>query len=116
MESLSRTLSEKQEQIRSGGETDKVGVQHKAGKLTAWERIELLTDPGSFMELDEIVQHRSSYFGLDRQFIPRDGVITGLATDPRPACRPLQPGLHRRRRLPRARCTRPRSPRSWTWP
>ncbi len=80
MDNLLRTLSDKQEQIRSGGGTDKVGMQHKAGKLTAWERIDLLTDPGSFMELDEFVQSRCNDFGLDRQVIPRDGVITGLAT------------------------------------
>lgn len=51
--------------------------QHEAGKLTARERIELLLDDGSFEEFDQLVQHRSRDFGLDRQKYPGDGVVTG---------------------------------------
>ncbi len=80
MEALLRQLREKQAESQAGGGPDKVDSQRRAGKLTAWERIDLLADPGSFMELDEFVQTRSQAFGLGEQFIPRDGVITGLAT------------------------------------
>lgn len=51
--------------------------QHSKGKLTARERIELLVDPGTFQEYDMFVKTRSSYFGLDKKFIPCDGVVTG---------------------------------------
>ena len=51
--------------------------QHKKGKLTARERLDLLLDEGSFVELDRFVTHRSTDFGLDRQIIPGDGVVTG---------------------------------------
>jgi acetyl-CoA carboxylase carboxyltransferase component len=80
MESLLKVLAEKQAKIGSGGGADKIDKQHQQGKLTAWERIELLTDPGSFMEFDEFVKTRGTYFGIDQQFIPKDGVITGVAT------------------------------------
>ncbi len=51
--------------------------QHKKGKLTARERLDLLLDEGSFVELDRFVTHRSSDFGLDQQVFPGDGVVTG---------------------------------------
>ena len=51
--------------------------QHKKGKLTARERLDLLLDPGSFVELDRFVTHRSTAFGLDQQVYPGDGVVTG---------------------------------------
>ncbi|KMO25693.1 acyl-CoA carboxylase subunit beta, partial [Methylobacterium aquaticum] len=54
--------------------------QHKRGKLTARERIELLLDSGSFEEFDMFVQHRSNDFGMEKQKIPGDGVITGWGT------------------------------------
>jgi propionyl-CoA carboxylase beta chain len=62
---------------RKGGGDERIGKQHAAGKLTARERIEALLDPGSFQELDALVVHRSSDFGMDRQRIPGDGVVTG---------------------------------------
>ncbi len=62
---------------RLGGGADKIDAQHKKGKLTARERIELLCDPNSFEEFDMFVTHRSSDFGLDKQRILGDGVITG---------------------------------------
>ncbi|WP_280950229.1 carboxyl transferase domain-containing protein, partial [Methylobacterium aquaticum] len=61
---------------RGGGET-RVAAQHAKGKLTARERIELLLDSGSFEEFDMFVQHRSNDFGMEKQKIPGDGVITG---------------------------------------
>ena len=54
--------------------------QHKAGKLSARERVELLLDPGSFEETDKFVTHRATDFDLDKQRIPGDGFITGYGT------------------------------------
>jgi len=54
--------------------------QHERGKLTARERIEHLLDPGSFMELDALVQHRSTFFGMERRRPYGDGVVTGYGT------------------------------------
>jgi propionyl-CoA carboxylase beta chain len=54
-----------------------VAQQHKKGKLTARERLDLLLDEGSFVELDRFVTHRSTDFGLDQQVVPGDGVVTG---------------------------------------
>ncbi len=61
---------------RGGGE-ERIAKQHEAGKLTARERIELLLDPGSFVELDKFKTHRCSDFGMEKQKIPGDGVVTG---------------------------------------
>ena len=56
---------------------ERVKRQHDAGKLTARERIDLLFDPGTFEEIDALVTHRCRDFGLDRQIIPGDGVVSG---------------------------------------
>ncbi len=60
-----------------GGGERRIEQQHKKGKLTARERLDLLLDPGSFNELDMFVTHRSTDFGLESQRIPGDGVVTG---------------------------------------
>ena len=60
-----------------GGGPARIERQHAMGKLTARERLELLLDPGSFVELDALVTHRSSDFGLGEQRILGDGVVTG---------------------------------------
>ncbi len=60
-----------------GGGEERVARQHEAGKLTARERIELFLDPGSFIEVDKFKTHRSADFGMERQKIPGDGVVTG---------------------------------------
>ena len=62
---------------RTGGGEERVKKQHDAGKLTARERIETLLDPGSFEELDALVVHRCTDFGMESQRIPGDGVVTG---------------------------------------
>ena len=54
--------------------------QHAKGKLTARERIELLVDPGTFVELDEYVRHRTTAFGMDRSRPYGDAVVTGVGT------------------------------------
>ena len=61
----------------AGGGPERVKKQHDAGKLTARERIELLLDPGSFVETDRLVVHRCTDFGMEKQKIPGDGVVTG---------------------------------------
>jgi propionyl-CoA carboxylase beta chain len=68
------------EAAREGGGPERVERQHAAGKLTARERVELLLDPGSFVELDELVVHRCRDFGMDEKRIPGDGVVTGYGT------------------------------------
>src|SRR5688500_10592497 len=62
--------------LEAGGAA-RVQKQHEAGKLTARERIEVLLDPGSFVELDRLVVHRCADFGMEQQKIPGDGVVTG---------------------------------------
>jgi propionyl-CoA carboxylase beta chain len=62
---------------RKGGGEARIEKQHAAGKLTARERIDALLDPGSFQEFDALVVHRNQDFGMDKQRIPGDGVITG---------------------------------------
>ncbi len=66
-----------QEQALHGGGEGRIRQQHEKGKLTARERLEILLDPGSFQELDKLVQHRSRDFGLDKQKFLGDGVVTG---------------------------------------
>jgi propionyl-CoA carboxylase beta chain len=60
-----------------GGGDERVRRQHKAGKKTARERLDLLLDPGSFVELDQFVVHQSHDFGMEEQRILGDGVVTG---------------------------------------
>ncbi len=68
------------EQSLLGGGQERIDRQHERGKLTARERLELLLDPGSFVELDAFVLHRAEEFGLDEQRILGDGVVTGHGT------------------------------------
>lgn len=70
-------LRQLQAEAQLGGGPRRIEAQHKKGKLTARERIDLLLDPGSFNELDMFVTHRASDFGLDEQKILGDGVVTG---------------------------------------
>ncbi len=63
-----------------GGGEDRIRKQHEAGKLTARERVELLLDAGSFVEVDALVTHRCTDFGMQKQKIPGDGVICGYGT------------------------------------
>ncbi|MEU2876734.1 carboxyl transferase domain-containing protein, partial [Streptomyces sp. NPDC007070] len=73
-----------QEATHAGSERA-VEKQHAKGKLTARERIELLLDEDSFVELDEFARHRSTHFGLDANRPYGDGVVTGYGTvDGRP--------------------------------
>lgn len=60
-----------------GGGKDRIEKQHKAGRLTARERINILLDPNSFVEMDKFVTHRSTNFGMDKNKFPGDGVVSG---------------------------------------
>ncbi|GLI03818.1 acyl-CoA carboxylase subunit beta [Phytohabitans aurantiacus] len=69
------------------GSARAVEKQHARGKKTARERVEMLLDPGSFMEMDELARHRSTNFGLDKTRPYGDGVVTGYGTvDGRQVC------------------------------
>jgi propionyl-CoA carboxylase beta chain len=63
-----------------GGGKERIDAQHKRGKYTARERIDLLLDPGSFHETDMFVVHRVTDFDMDKKRIPGDGVVTGYGT------------------------------------
>ena len=67
-------------QSHLGGGSERIEAQHKKGRLTARERIDLLLDKGSFREIDPFVVHRTHDFGLDKQKYPSDSVITGWGT------------------------------------
>ena len=75
-----RELNEKKSSAKLGGGQARIDKQHQQGKLTARERVLLLLDDGSFEEVGMLVQHRSSDFGMEKQKIYGDGVITGYGT------------------------------------
>lgn len=75
-----RELAEKDRKAEQGGGPERIAKQHAAGKLTARERVELLLDPGSFVELDKYVVHRCNDFQMDQSRILGDGVVTGYGT------------------------------------
>jgi propionyl-CoA carboxylase beta chain len=70
-------LRRRKEQALLGGGQKRIEAQHKKGKLTARERLDLLLDAGSFQELDMFAEHRTNDFGLAEQKVPGDGVVTG---------------------------------------
>ncbi|HJU15441.1 MAG TPA: acyl-CoA carboxylase subunit beta [Stellaceae bacterium] len=80
MQEILGRLEQKRAAARLGGGESRIAAQHRRGKLTARERLELLLDPGSFEEWDMFVEHRSHDFGVDRHKIPGDGVVTGYGT------------------------------------
>ena len=73
-------LEEARAQAMLGGGQVRIDKQHKNGKLTARERIELLLDEGSFREYDQLKTHRCTEFGMDEQHFYGDGVVTGHGT------------------------------------
>jgi propionyl-CoA carboxylase beta chain len=70
-------LEKRRAEAELGGGAKRLKAQHEKGKLSARERLDLLLDEGSFVELDRFVVHRSSDFGLDQQKVYGDGVVTG---------------------------------------
>ncbi len=80
-------LKQLEAQALLGGGEKRIEDQHKKGKLTARERLSILLDEGSFQEMDMLVEHRSSDFGLEKQKFLGDGVVTGTGTiDGRMVC------------------------------
>ncbi|MFX1498740.1 MAG: acyl-CoA carboxylase subunit beta [Promethearchaeota archaeon] len=77
---ISNKLQELRDAYKLGGGQERINAQHKKGKLTARERIELLVDYDSFMEIDSFVMHHNDKFGMDKKKFLGDGVITGYGT------------------------------------
>lgn len=77
IETLLGELKQKRELSLSGGGKERIEKQHKAGKLTARERLSILLDPESFQEFDALVTHRIYDFGMDKRRILGDGVVIG---------------------------------------
>src|SRR5690554_71278 len=75
-----KLLLDKRVEAKLGGGQKRIDAQHAKGKLTARERIELLLDEGSFEEFDMFVEHDCHDFGMEKQKIPGDGVVTGWGT------------------------------------
>ena len=73
-------LNEKKTAAQLGGGENRIEKQHNKGKLTARERIHFLMDEGSFEEVGMLVTHRTTDFGMERQVIYGDGVVTGYGT------------------------------------
>ncbi len=80
MKDILQELDTRRNDARLGGGENRIVAQHEKGKLTARERIELLLDDGSFEEFDMFVAHRCSDFGMEKNRMPGDGVVTGWGT------------------------------------
>ena len=80
MPTVIKELERMRVKARSGGGKTRIKKQHDKGKLTARERLDLLLDKGSFIELDMFVRHRSHDFSMEKSRILTDGVITGHGT------------------------------------
>ena len=76
-EQLRAELAEREKAAELGGGPERIEKQHSLGKYTARERLEILLDPNSFVELDKLKTHRCTDFGMQSKKIPGDGVITG---------------------------------------
>jgi len=75
-----KELIDLREKAKLGGGPKRIEAQHKKGKYTARERIDMLLDEGSFEEFDMFVSHRCIDFGLDKESYLSDGVVTGYGT------------------------------------
>ncbi len=80
MRAIIADLEKKRAAARLGGGQSRIDAQHKKGRLTARERVELLLDPASFEEVDMYVEHNCVDFGMQDMVIPGDGVVTGSGT------------------------------------
>ncbi len=80
MKDILNELEKRRENARMGGGARRIAAQHKKGKLTARERLDLLLDEGSFEEFDMFVTHRCTDFGMDADRPAGDGVVTGWGT------------------------------------
>jgi len=73
-------LRSRLDKIQAGGGEKRIEKQHKSGKMTARERINMLMDEGSFVEIDAFVKHRCTEFGMEKEETPAEGVVTGYGT------------------------------------
>lgn len=73
-----KNLQERKVIMRLGGGEDRLKAQQIKGKMTAWERIEYLFDPGTFVEIGGFIELRNGNFGLENNKTPGDGVVTGF--------------------------------------
>ena len=73
-------LRRRKAQSEAGGGSQRIDSQHNRGKMTARERLEMLLDDGSFQEVDALVEHRCTDFGMEGNIIPGDGVVCGHGT------------------------------------
>ena len=73
-------MKKKQAKVLAGGGEKRIEKQHASGKKTARERVDLLLDPGTFVELDQFVTHRCTIFGMEKKELPGEGVVTGYGT------------------------------------
>ena len=73
-------LNARRARAKAGGGQKRIDSQHGKGKLTVWERINYLFDPGSFQEVGSLVESRFTDFGMDKKKLPGDGVVTGFGT------------------------------------
>jgi len=73
-------LKRRKDVVSKGGGEKRISAQHAKGKMTARERIEILLDEDSFIEIDALVEHRSRDFEMDKDIIPGDGVVCGHGT------------------------------------
>ena len=80
IEERMKELERRRLTVRKGGGDERIEKQHKAGKLTARERVDKLVDPGSFQEIGLFARHRAVLFGMAEKEMPADGVVTGCAT------------------------------------
>ena len=80
MQEVIEHLAKKRKEASLGGGQKRIDAQHKKGKLTARERIEILVDSDTFEEWDTFVEHRCTDFDIDKEHIPGDGVVTGYGT------------------------------------
>ncbi len=77
IDAIRKDLEKRRAEALLGGGQERIDKQHKDGKLTARERIDLLLDPGTFVELDRFVTHRCHDFGMENKKFWGDGVVTG---------------------------------------
>jgi methylmalonyl-CoA decarboxylase alpha subunit len=73
-------LRSRLDKIQAGGGEKRIEKQHKSGKMTARERINMLMDEGSFVEIDAFMKHRCTEFGMEKEETPAEGVVTGYGT------------------------------------
>jgi len=77
IEAKIRKLEDLNQEAELGGGESRIARQHQSGRMTARERVAMLLDPGSFVEMDKFVTHRCTDFGIEATKIPGDGVVTG---------------------------------------